>query len=157
MRTTLLLLVLLLSGRAVFAQAAPRPTPLTDSVALAAPAPDTLAAIHRLFAAKRKKNKPFVAGAVGVAAVGGVLLGTAPSNLDGIGQAVLGAGLIALVSLPVLTLEALTALDYNKKSEREAVEAFQAHKVPRYLKRKLKPQYFLAESRSQVANYKQLR
>ncbi|MVN75163.1 hypothetical protein GO988_02360 [Hymenobacter sp. HMF4947] len=141
MRATLLLLILLLSGSSVFAQATPHPTP-ADSVALVAPAPDTVAAIHRLFAAKRKRNSHFFVGTVGVIAVGGVVIGTASSSWDGLAQAALGAVIIAFVGLPALTAETITALNYNKKSERQAVEDFQAHKVPRYLKRRLKPAYF---------------
>ena len=144
MKAFILLFALLASGSA--AGQAPRPPARSDSLtaplATSLAAPDTVAAIHRLFVAKRKKNSRFFAGTLGVTAIGGVVTGTAPSSWDGLGQAVLGVAIIALVSLPALTVEAITALDYNKKSERQAVEDFQAHKVPRYLKRKLKPKYF---------------
>ncbi|TFZ67685.1 hypothetical protein E4631_06825 [Hymenobacter sp. UV11] len=110
------------------------PTPLA--------APDTVAALHRLFAAKRKRNSHFFIGTLGVAALGGVVVGTAPSTWAGLDQAVLGIAIIAFVSLPAIVAETVIALDYNKKSEQQAIESFQARKLPRYLKRKMKAKYF---------------
>jgi hypothetical protein len=143
MRLLLLLLLLIISGQVLGQKM--RPVTQPDSAVAAqamAPNADTVAAIHRLFAAKRKRTLHFAIGTVGIAAIGGILIGTAPSGWDGLGQAVLGATLVALVALPAVVAEAVTAASYNKKSERRTVEEFHAHKLPRYLKRKLKPKYF---------------
>jgi hypothetical protein len=143
MRLSLLLLLLIISGQVLGQEM--RPVTQPDSAVAAqamAPNADTVAAVHRLFAAKRTRTLHFAIGTVGVAAIGGVLIGTAPSGWDGLGQAVLGATLVALVALPAVVAEAVTAAGYNKKSEWRTVEEFHAHKLPRYLKRKLKPKYF---------------
>jgi hypothetical protein len=142
MRFLLLLLLLTISGQ-VLGQGMRLATQPDSAVAAKAMAPnaDTVAAIHRLFAAKRTRTLRFAIGTVSVAAIGGVLIGAASSGWDGLGQVALGATLITLV-LPVVVVEAVTAADYNKKSERRTVEEFHAHKLPRYLKRKLKPKYF---------------
>jgi peptidoglycan/LPS O-acetylase OafA/YrhL len=143
MRLLLLLLLLTITSQ-VLGQGMRPATQPDSAVAVQAMAPnvDTVAAIHRLFAAKRKRTLHFAIGTVGVAGIGVVLIGTASSGWDGLGQAVLGATLVALVALPAVVAEAVTAADYNKKSERRTVEEFHAHKLPRYLKRKLKPKYF---------------
>ncbi|MGI4820546.1 MAG: hypothetical protein ACRYFV_04955 [Janthinobacterium lividum] len=142
MRLLLLLLLLRISSQVLGQEMRPATQP--DSAVAAqvmAPNVDTVAAIHRLFAAKRTRTLRFAIGTVSVAAIGGVLIGTASSGWDGLGQVLLGATLITL-GLPVVVVEAVMAADYNKKSERRTVEEFQAHKLPRYLKRKLKPKYF---------------
>jgi hypothetical protein len=142
MRLLLLLLLLTISSQVLGQEMRPATQP-DSAVAAQAMAPnvDTVAAIHRLFAAKRTRTLRFAIGTVGVAAIGGVLIGAASSGWDGLDQVLLGATLITL-GLPVVVVEAVMAADYNKKSERRTVEEFQAHKLPRYLKRKLKPKYF---------------
>jgi hypothetical protein len=142
MRLLLLLLLLTISGQVIGQEMRPatQPDPAITVQAIA-PNADTVAAIHRLFAAKRTRTLRFAIGTVSVAAISGVLIGTASSGWDGLDQVLLGATLITL-GLPVVVVEAVMAADYNKKSERRTVEEFQAHKLPRYMKRKLKPKYF---------------
>lgn len=141
MKYLILLAALLLACGPATAQTPRGATPpdsLTSPLAAAPAGPDTVAAIHRLFAARRKRSEPFILGAAGVVLTGGVMMGTARSDLR---QSV-GGFSTGLIGLIIMTHGLATALDYNKKSEQQAVEDFQAHKVPRYLKRRLKPKYF---------------
>jgi hypothetical protein len=142
MRLLLLLLLLMISGQVIGQEMRPATQPDSTVAAQAmAPNADTVAAIHRLFAAKRTRTLRFAIGTLGFAAISGVLIGTASPGWDGLGQVALGATLITL-GLPAVVVEAVTAAGYNKKSERRTVGEFQAHKLPRYMKRKLKPKYF---------------
>ena len=141
MKYFFLLAVLLLAGGPAAAQTprgATPPNSLASPLAAAPAAPDTVAAIHRLFAARRERSVPFILGAASVVLTGGVMMGTARSDLR---QSV-GGFSTGLIGLIIMTYGLATALDYNKKSEQQAVEDFQMHKVPRYLKRRLKPKYF---------------
>jgi hypothetical protein len=145
MKYLFLVIAMLLATQSAVAQPLSQPSrPASLAASLPTPlaAPDTVAALHRLFAAKRKRNSHFFIGTLGVAALGGVVVGTAPSTWAGLDQAVLGIAIIALVGLPAMVAEVVIALDYNKKSEQQAIESFQARKLPRYLKRKMKAKYF---------------
>jgi len=111
-------------------------------LASAPAASDTVAALHRLFAAKRKNNKRSLAGTAGVAAIGGVVLGTAPPGFIISEQAGLGIAIIAFVSFPAFVVEAVMAMEYNKKNEQRAIDSYQAHQLSRHLTRQLKARYF---------------
>ena len=137
LRYCFLLAALLLLGRPAAAQTPTRP----DSLAVSAPAPDTAAALHRLFAAKRQVNKSFLVGALGITVAGGAVIRTARSDFSGISQSATGI-LIELTGLVAVTMELFRPLDYREKKEQRAMADFRAHKLPRYLKRKLKPKYF---------------
>ena len=119
-----------------------------------------MAAIHRLFAAKRKRQV-IISGATFGAAVGAVAVVVATSNqqpsggggggfgilttsgpiLDNQAVAVVGIGIIMV---PVVLIEAILFGGWNKKQEQQTIEAWQQHKEARFLKRKLKPKYFVA-------------
>ena len=145
MKPLLLLLILLLASGLAGAQAprlAAPPDSLTVPLAIAPTAPDTVAALHRLFATKRKNNKRFLAGTAGVAAIGGVVLGTAPPGFIISEQAGLGIAIIAFVSFPAFVVEAVMAVEYSKKNEQRAIESYQAHQLPRHRVRQLKARYF---------------
>lgn len=158
MRCYLLLLVLLLAGQAAFAQDRP-PVSQPDSAVAGAPAPaapDTMAALHRLFA-KRRRQQTF--GALGIVAGTGAAIGLisafAHSSGGGGGGAYgitfsgsgnddsnitsLGVGILAI---PVLAGELLYFDRYNRKREREAGSAFEAHQLPKWLRHSLKSKFF---------------
>ncbi|AMJ65247.1 hypothetical protein [Hymenobacter sp. PAMC 26628] len=139
MRCYLLLLVLLLAGSTAFAQARP-PVSRPDSAvagALAPAAPDTLAAIHKLFATRRRQQ---TFGALGIvaAAVAGIAIEQLSSDTDKNLNA-LGTGVLAV---PVLAVELFAFDAFNRKHERQAANDFKAHKPDKWLRRKLKSRFF---------------
>ncbi len=158
MQRYFLLLVLLLAGSPTFAQTElPIAQPNSPtSVLPPQPASDTLAAIHKLFA-KRRRQQTFgalgivVATAVSIATLnsstqpssgqgGGAYGITAPSPTnDGLGIDGLGIGII---SIPVLAGELFYFDGYNRKHEQQAKNDFKAHRLSKALKRKLKPKFF---------------
>lgn len=117
----------------------PQPAPLASPPA----APDTVAALHRLFAAKRKKLLPIVAGTVAADAAGVAIIGATVEGggfIDGriVGQVLtVGAG-VAVVAAEVLFYTTV----YSKRKEQRAIAAFEAHQLPRHLRRQLKAKYF---------------
>ncbi len=119
------------------AQAAPD-TVVTTSLSAA---PDTAAAIHRLFLAKRKRRIVVVAATVVVGAVSsGVLLGTA-STYDITFQAVFGASFIPATVIAGIT-ELVCYNQYSRRHERQVIADYQSHSLPKPLRQKLKPKYF---------------
>jgi hypothetical protein len=156
MRYLLLLLILLLAASSAEAQRIPTPV-LRDSLPALQPVPDTAAAIHRLFAAKRKRQV-IVGGTTFGVAVGavvatsnqqpsggggggfGILTNTGPI-LDGPGMAVLAVGVIMF---PVVLLEAVIFGGWSKKQEQLTIDGWQQHKESQFLKRRLKSKYFAA-------------
>ncbi len=157
MRFWLFIALLALAGRAAVAQVSLVPrADLLATATLAQPATDTVAAIHKLFA-KRRRQQTF--GAVGIVVGTGAAIGLisafAHSSGGGGGGAYgitssgsgnddsnitsLGVGILAI---PVLAGELLYFDRYNRKREREAVSAFEAHQLPKWLRRKLKSKFF---------------
>jgi hypothetical protein len=116
---------------------------LAPATPVAAASPDTVAALHRLYAAKRKKLLPIVAGTVAADVAGVVIIGSMVDSgglIDGrvLGQAVTGILGIVAVGTEILFYTSI----YSKKKEQRAVAAFEAHQLPRHLKRQLKAKYF---------------
>ena len=112
--------------------------PATDSLLAAlaaapAPPPDSVAALHRLFVARRA-NRALLLGATAVAGTVGAL--TYTGNTLGDAR--------AKVSLLLLTLalEAVLTKSYTSRDENQAVQALREHRLADNLKRKLKPQFF---------------
>jgi hypothetical protein len=140
MKPLLLIAGLLLAAGPATAQAAP----VSTLAALPAAAPDTVAALHRLFVAKRKKLLPIVAGTVAAdAVVLGVVSATTP-NGGFIDERVVGQVLTVVVGGAVVLAEVLFYQQYSPKKEQRAIAAFEAHRLPRHLKRQLKGRYFEA-------------
>ena len=141
MHRLLLLAALWLIGYAAVAQATP-PLPRPEAPALAGPgAPtDTVAALHRLFAERRRRRNVIVGvtGGLTLAAVVSIA-----SDNHGSGDF---AGVIAvfygILGGVVATSELFFFKKYSTKNEQRAVDSFQAHRLPDELRRKLKPQYF---------------
>jgi hypothetical protein len=134
----LLLLSVLLAGSSLVAQAQVAPV---AQVAVAAP--DTVAALHRLFAAKRKKLLPIVVGTVAADVAGVIIIGSTVDSGGFIDGRILGQALTGILGVVVVGTEVLfyTSI-YSKKKEQRAVTAFEAHQLPRDLKRQLKAKYF---------------
>ncbi len=147
MQRCLLLLVLLLAGSPAFTQTAP-PTSRPDSLvagALAPAAPDTLAAIHKLFATRRQRRR-YLVGGTALATVGGMVIVAASTPYDtgsfqGLDRAI-NTTLIGGIGLGVLGAEFIYYHQYSRKKERQAVDAFQQQKLPEYLRQQLKTNYF---------------
>ncbi len=135
------LLLALLTGRAA-AQVAP-PPPRPEAPALAAPAAptDTVAALHRLFAERRQRRNILV-GVTGALTVGlAIGAGASTSGQEFISPA--GAAiLVGILGGVVVASELAFFGKYSRKKEQRAVERFQAHRLDRDLRRKLKPRYF---------------
>jgi hypothetical protein len=118
-----------------------------QQVAPAAPvavaAPDTVAALHRLFAAKRKKLVPIVAGTLVADAAGIIIIGATVDGGGLIDGRVLGQAMTGILGVIAVGTEVLfyTSI-YSKKKEQRAIDAFEAHQLPRHLKRQLKAKYF---------------
>lgn len=149
MRLLLLLAFLFASGLPVAAQA----PPLLAQHALApAPAADTVAAIHRLFAARRKTCTYVVGGTFALMVGTGVVTGLdqpAPQTSGGFSfggpvwddQSIMLLG-IGVVGAAVVGLELLTIGGWGQREEARMVAAFDEHRLPRHIKRRLKPSYF---------------
>ena len=121
----------------LFAQAAPDAITETPLAA----APDTVAAIHRLFLAKRKRRIVVVAATVVVGAVGsGVLIGTA-STYNITFQAVFGLSLIPATAIAGIT-ELVCYNQYSRRQERQVIADYQNHMLPKLVRQKLKARYF---------------
>lgn len=134
---TLLLTGLLSSGSPVAQaqQAAP-----TTSLAASA-APDTVAALHRLFAAKRKRQG-YATGATTLVAVGTLIAINGNQPVRGPGSSDLAAAFGALVTLPLIPAVAIGFGGWGARYERQVVEEWRQHRLPRHVKRALKAKYF---------------
>jgi hypothetical protein len=146
MRPQLLLLVLVLANWSARAQSA-----LTT--VSAAPVPvvtgtDSAAAIHRLFVTKRKTRQYVVGGtaAAGITSLVVVLNQPAPPTSAGFSAGIDGrpvmATIIGVTTAAVMGLELLAPSAWSHQREEEAMNLLAAHKLPRYIKRRLEPRYF---------------
>jgi hypothetical protein len=120
---------------------------------LAAPQPrtaaDTVAAVQRLFMAKRKACNLLVGSTAVVAGAGALVALSQPApprsggGFDaGIDGRPIMATLIMVGSLPIIGIELLTCGGWGRRAEQRALAAAQAHRLPSALQRKLKPAYF---------------
>ena len=154
MRYFLLLLALLLAAGPAVAQTSPTAV-RSDSLSVAQSAPDTAAAIHRLFVAKRHVFRYVALGTLTAATTAIVVVTTAPATESRSGGGGYGFGLgnsgdnrgsvalgIGLTSVPVLLVETLFCAGWSRKKERRALEAWQRHQLSAFYHRKLKPKYF---------------
>lgn len=111
--------------------------------AIATAAPDTVAALHRLFATKRKKLLPIVVGTLAADAAGIAVIGATVEPGGLIDGRVVGQVLTGMLGVVVIGTEVLFyGANYSKSKEQRAVAAFEAHQLPRHLKRQLKARYF---------------
>jgi len=143
-RFTPLLLAFLLAAGPLLAQNTPA-IALPALLAAASPAgvPDTAAAIHRLFAAKRKKLLFILLGTVTAEVAGQAVIGATVHGGTGvINERDADHFLAALVAVPVVIAEGLFYAQYNRKHEQQALAEQQAHQLPKHLRRQLKARYF---------------
>jgi hypothetical protein len=170
MRCFLLLLPLLLAAGPAVAQnlVAARP----DSAIAAPAAPDTAAAIHRLFACRRQRRN-IIAASLGVSLVAGTVgslataensgttggrsifdLDAAPGSSSGNGssgnassQSSASSGatgwlLCAALSWPLIAIDYAVYAGYSRKREKKAVAGYEAGHLSSRLRKRLQAKYF---------------
>lgn len=125
---------------------------LPAAPALAPAAPDTLAAIHRLFAARRQRRNYIVGGTlVAAAGTAGLVVANRPaesgsSNTGGFGVLApnnLDVAMVGIVTALVVPAEALLLGGWGHKYEQQVIATWQQqHQLPHAVKRRLKAQYF---------------
>jgi hypothetical protein len=111
--------------------------PLVAAPAAAPAAPDTLAALHRLFAGRRQRRNLIAVGAAGAA-----LVGTAVTPADRFLSTGDYAKVYGLGAAVIILVDFVFGDAYSRKNEQRAVARFEARQLPRSLKRKLKSRYF---------------
>lgn len=155
MRYLLILVGLLCCPNAVFAQVA-APSARPDTLVTAPAAPDTAAAIHRLFAGQHLHRDLIITGLGAGAFVVAAISSSTGNNSSGHGSSgygSLGGGgldfsgadfllLYAIPATPLILLDYVVYANYSRKREKRVVEEFRAHRLPAQLRRKLKPRYF---------------
>jgi hypothetical protein len=165
MRCFLLLLPLLLAAGPAVAQnlVAARP----DSAIAAPAAPDTAAAIHRLFACRRQRRN-IIAASLGVSLVAGTVgslttaensgttggrsifdLDAAPSSSSGNASSQSSASsgatgwlLCAALSWPLIAIDYAVYAGYSRKREKKAVAGYEAGHLSNRLRKRLQAKYF---------------
>ena len=133
MKSRLLLIALLLAAAPAIAQNSPivaRP----DLLPAAQATPDTVAALHRLFAARRGKSYILTAVIVGP----GVLVLLAGGSNSSAGSLV-----YAIAASPYELANLICHRRYRKKAEERALMNFRAHRLSPKIRRRLKPKYFV--------------
>ncbi|MBO2008870.1 hypothetical protein [Hymenobacter negativus] len=146
MRSQIILLVLVLCSLAAKAQDTLAVVPMASLPAGAAP--DSVAAVRQLFAAKRK-TRQYVVGGTALAGVTGMVVALnqpAPPHSVGFGAGIDGrpimATLIGVATGAIVGIELFVPSIWSSKREEQAVAALAAHQLPRYVKRRLQPTYF---------------
>lgn len=128
---------MLLTGLAARAQVAPAAA-ATPPAATVASAPDTVAALHRLFAAERRAR--YVgAGFFAVLGIGATAAYATPGNGLQNNASFL---LIAVTGLSGSVGLAAGSCRYSRKQEQQAIEAYQTHRLPPGIRQKLQPAFF---------------
>ena len=138
MKTLLLLAALGLANSPATTQAQALTAPAVTLTQPVPAAPDTVAAIHRLFAHKRPVRLAVLGANLG--------LGVA-SYLDGIHtNDPVGVGLTYIFIVPVFAGTTLGILlgsaQYSHRKEARALQAFEMHQLPERIRQRLKPRYF---------------
>jgi hypothetical protein len=149
MRHYLLLVVLLVTSQLAYAQATAPATRLDSLLALpvAATVPpigtDTVAALHRLFAARREERNVLVAGTILTLGLYAVI------NQQAAGPSIT-RDINSLVSLliisPLVLLEYVHGARYSHKKEQQAIAALAAHQLPNSVKAQLQVKFFRSPS-----------
>ena len=133
LRYCFLFAALLLLGRPAAAQTPARP----DSLEVSAPALDTAAALHRLFAAKRTRGR-IITGVLAAGALSAAF-SVADDGWFSRGDYII---LYPLLASPLVVGNLLYHASYSKKREARAQADFEAHRLSPGLKRRLKARYF---------------
>ena len=130
MRSLLCFLALLLVVTSVEAQNS-LAIPQANSLAASQAVPDTAAAIHRLFAARRTRSY-IITGLL-------VVLGAVNFLVDGNS---IGTAAYPIAAAPYELANLICHRRYRRKAEKRALVDFQAHQLSPKIWRKLKPKYF---------------
>jgi len=93
-------------------------------------APDTAAALRRLFAQRRHRSHIGLGAGAGGLLASSILMGTA-SGIKGLAPFALGVVGVA-VSVSGLVISLLHAIDYSEAHERRLLQALQQHRLPPY-------------------------
>ncbi|RZK25492.1 MAG: hypothetical protein EOO63_15965 [Hymenobacter sp.] len=144
MRYLLYFLFLLGAAGSAVAQNAPVTTQ-SDSLSVAQAAPDTAAAIHRLFAAKRHQSAFVISATVGTGLLS-LLLAENTRHTYTIDATPIVATGVSLLSIPATAVEIAYYQQFTRRKERRALMACKAHKLPARIKHHLRPVYFEASS-----------
>jgi hypothetical protein len=142
MRLLLLIVLLMNAVSGASAQSATLARP-ADSLALGSVSTDTVAALHKLFVAKRHVRTPVTLGTVGAFALAaelGDIFGQ--ENYGGYGGNEVRIFQLTLLAIPVLSFELLYFGHYSRRNERRAIRQFEAHKLSPSIRRHLTPAYF---------------
>ncbi|MGI4866631.1 MAG: hypothetical protein ACRYFZ_22105 [Janthinobacterium lividum] len=162
MRYLFLLPALLLAANPAAAQdalAAARPhsplaahaIPREVAETLPAAMPDTVAAIHRLFAARRHQSAVVISATVGAGLLGLLVAENTRHSSTIDATPILATG-ISLLSIPATITEIGYYQHFTRRKEQRAIAAFEAHKLPERIKRHLQPAYFEAAHSDYITN-----
>lgn len=122
--------------------------PATDSLlaglaAAPAPPPDSVAALHRLFARRRHNGHVSLGVGGGLLAASGIAVAIGANTGGSAGLAPFVFGILGGVFVtPIAVRGAVLSLTYTEGRERRLVQAWQQHRLPRHVRRKLRPEYF---------------
>ncbi|MGI4866630.1 MAG: hypothetical protein ACRYFZ_22100 [Janthinobacterium lividum] len=137
MKYLVLFFALLVAIGPAVAQAPPAARP--DSLSATHAAPDTVAAIHRLFVAKRRQRNLIAGGIVVAALVGVAASPTGAHELFSTGDY---AKLYGLAAAAAVGVDFAFSSEFSQRNEQYALEDFRAHQLSKHLRRKLRPRYF---------------
>lgn len=140
MRYLSLFVALLLAGSSLAAHAQPAATPLVATPPSAS-TPDTVAAIHRLFVAKRHQSALVISSTVGVGLLSLVVAENTRHSYTIDATPVIATG-ISLLSIPATFVEIVHYQQFTRRKEQRAIAAFEAHKLPEKIRLRLQPTYF---------------
>jgi peptidoglycan/LPS O-acetylase OafA/YrhL len=114
-------------------------TPVAAPTLLAPVAPDTVAAIRRLFAARRQQRNLIALGAIGAAGLGTAVTPVPNDTFFTTGDyaKVYGIGAAAIIAV-----DFAFGNSHSHKNEQRALADFEAHRLPRHVQRQLKAKYF---------------
>ncbi|WP_223650388.1 hypothetical protein [Hymenobacter psoromatis] len=157
MKYFFLLIGLLLALQPVAAQES-RPASPPDSPGVLLPTPpaesDTVAALHRLFVAKRRTRTYVLAGTVIAVVMVAIVVASQPEKHGGSGggfalsngpifsSADQAGFVVGFLGVPLLTTELLVYGNFSRRNEAQALVDFRAHQLSKHIKRKLKAKHF---------------
>ena len=143
MRCFLLLLALWCGANRAIAQSA-TPAASPEAMRPLASAPDTAAAIHRLFAAKRHQSGIVIGGTVFTGLLSLLVAENTRHGATIEPTPILATG-ISLLSIPATVAEIGYYRQFTRRKEARALGAFKEHNLPSKIKQQLRPVYFEAD------------
>jgi hypothetical protein len=104
-------------------------------------APDTVAAIHRLFAAKRRKLAFMLLGTAAAEVTGQIIVGSTVQSGGIVDARSIDQFSVIALAVPVALIQVLCYARYNEEHEQRTVAAWQVHRLPRYVQHALKAKH----------------